>query len=216
VKIGIIGGTGDIGEGMAMRFSQYHEVIIGSRDKEKAEECCRACEALLHPKEIPCTLTGCFNQDAIDASEIVILAIPFRFLVATLQELQGMEGKLVVSPVNPIQKSTFFYYSPPPEGSAALLVKKLLPPSARVCAAFNNIAANCWRDLDKPLEYSVAVCGDDDQAKQTVMKLVKSIPHLAPVDAGPLGAASMVESLTPLLLNLGKFSQMKDAGVRFQ
>jgi len=66
-------------------------------------------------------LAGCTNQEAIDASDVVILAIPFRFLVSTLEELHGLEGKVVITPVNPIHRTEFFSFAPPPEGSAAML-----------------------------------------------------------------------------------------------
>jgi len=201
---------------MALRFSPHYPVIIGSREEEKAETCCRVCEDILEQRGLCCMLAGCTNQEAIDASDMVILAIPFRFLVSTLEELHGLEGKVVITPVNPIHRTEFFSFAPPPEGSAAMLVKKLLPPDAKVCAAFNNIAANRWQALDEPLEYSVAVCGDDEEAKRMVMDLAASVPHLEPLDAGPLAAASMVESLTPLLLTIGKYNRMKDVGVRFR
>lgn len=216
MKIGIVGGTGDIGEGMVLRLSQRHSVIVGSREPEKAEEVCRTCEGLLDERGLTCSLAGEANQKAVQDGEVVILAIPFRFLAPTLQELQGFEGKTVISPVNPLQKSTFFYYAPPPEGSAAQLARRLLPADTKVVAAFNNIAANRWKDLDHPLEYSVAVCSDDGEAKKVVMDLTRTVPNLEPLDGGPLATASMVESITPLLLNLGKFNSMKDVGVRFR
>ena len=84
-------------------------------------------------------LAGCTNQEAIDASDVVILAIPFRFLVSTLEELHGLEGKVVITPVNPIHRTEFFSFAPPPEGSAAMLVKKLLPPDAKVWARLESL-----------------------------------------------------------------------------
>jgi NADPH-dependent F420 reductase len=216
VRIGIIGGTGGIGEGMALRLAPIHTVVIGSRETEKAEVCCRECEDILMKRGTSCSLIGKTNQETVDFAEIVVLAIPFRFLVQTLQELKGLEGKIVISPVNPIEKTgEYFSYVPPPEGSAAILARKLLPPDAKLCVAFNNIAANRWRDLDDPLEYSVAVCGDEEGARRKVMDLVAGIPHLKPLDAGPLAVAPLIESLTPLLLTLGRFNRMKDVGVRF-
>lgn len=215
MTLGIVGGTGEIGEGMALRFSQRMPVIVGSRDAEKAVTCCQTCEVTLDQKGLPCTICGTTNQEAIDASDIIILAIPFQHLVPTLSGLHGFEGKVVVTPVNPIRRTEYFIYAPPPQGSAALLIQEMLPANARVCAAFNNIAANRWRALNEPLEYSVVVCGDDADAKQEVMNMASSVPHLVPLDGGPIGAASMVESITPLLLNIARYNRIKDAGVRF-
>jgi len=216
VKIGIIGGTGDIGEGMALRLSPYHEVIVGSREESKAVASCEACAAILAERGVAeCSLRGVSNQCAVDEADIVVLAIPFRHVAPTLRSLSGFEGKIVISPVNPIERSTFFYYAPPPEGSAALLIESLLPKSATVCAAFNNIAAAKWKRLDEALDESVAVCCDDADVKRQVMDLVNGISRLRAYDAGPLAAASMVESVTPLLLNIGRYSGMKDVGIRF-
>ncbi len=216
MRIGIIGGTGGIGEGMALRMAPSHTVVIGSRETEKARVCCEECEDILAKRGISCSLIGKTNQETVDFAELVILAIPFKFLVSTLQELQGLEGKIVVSPVNPIEKTgAYFSFVPPPEGSAGMLARTLLPAEARLCVAFNNIAANRWRDLEDPLDYSVAMCGDDEETKQTVRSVIEGIPHLKAVDAGPLAVAPLIESLTPLLLNIGRFSRMKDAGVRY-
>jgi 8-hydroxy-5-deazaflavin:NADPH oxidoreductase len=216
VKIGIVGGTGDIGEGMALRLSPVFEVIVGSREIEKAEFTCDYGRETLKKRGQPCSLTGVSNQQAIDDADIVILAIPFKHLAGTLETLEGFGGKIVISPVNPMEKRDFFTFVPPPEGSAALMIKKMLPPSARICTAFNTIAANRWKSLDEELSYSVPVCGDDIEAKQQVMELINRISKLHAFDAGPLGASSMVESLTPLLLNIARYNKMKDVGIQFR
>ena len=216
MRVGIVGGTGGIGEGMALRLAPNHTVMIGSRETEKAEVCCRSCEQILKDQGLSCSLIGKTNQDVVNFSELIILAIPFKFLVPTLEELTGFEGKVVVSPVNPIEKTgEFFSYIPPPEGSAGMLAKKLLPKDAKLCVAFNNIAANRWRELKDPLEYSVAICGDNEEAKRQVMELAGDVPNLKPLNAGPLAVAPLVESLTPLLLTLGRYNRLKDVGVRF-
>jgi NADPH-dependent F420 reductase len=218
VKIGIVGGTGDIGEGMALRLAPLYNVIVGSREKEKAEFSCECSIEILRKsgKECTCTLTGVSNQKAIDDADIVILAIPFKHLIPTMATLHGFEDKIVISPINPMEKREFFEFVPPPEGSAALMVKRLLPESARICSAFNTIAANKWRALDEELVYSVPVCGDDMGAKQQVMEIVNRISKLQAFDAGPLRVSSMVESLTPLLLNIARYNRMRDVGIQFR
>ena len=216
MTIGIVGGTGDIGEGIALRLSPVFEVIVGSRETEKAQFTCDSGRETLKQRGQPCSLKGVSNQQAIDDAEIVILAIPFKHLTGTLETLEGSEGKIVISPVNPMEKRDFFTFVPPPEGSAALLIKKMLPPSARICTAFNTIAANRWKSLDEELSYSVPVCGDDHEAKQQVMGIINRISKLQAFDAGPLGASSMIESLTPLLLNIARYNKMKDVGIQFR
>jgi len=216
VKIGIVGGTGDIGEGMALRLSPIFDVIVGSRETDKAEAACRLGRETLKNRGKECSLTGVSNQEAVDEADIVILAIPFRHLVGTLEGLHGFENKIVISPVNPLEKRDHFVFVPPPEGSAALLLRRLLPPSARICSAFNTIAANKWKALDEELSYSVPVCGDDAEAKQAVMAIVNRVSRLQAFDAGPLDVSSMVEALTPLLLNIARYNKMRDVGIQFR
>ncbi|BBL68562.1 NADPH-dependent F420 reductase [Methanoculleus chikugoensis] len=215
MKIGIVGGTGDIGEGMALRLSPKYDVIVGSREEVKAVATCDTCRETLQVQGMECSLMGVTNQRAVDEADIVVLAIPFKHVTPTLNTLTGFEEKIVVTPVNPIERTTYFTYAPPPEGSAAMMIKGMLPESATVCAAFNNIAANKWKMLDEELDYSVAVCCDDDGAKQKVMEVVNNVSRLRAYDAGPLAAASIVESVTPLLLNIARFNKMRDVGVKF-
>jgi NADPH-dependent F420 reductase len=215
VKIGIVGGTGDIGEGIAMRLSPLFDVIVGSRESDKAEATCTVNIETLRQRGLKCSLKGVSNQTAVDEADIVILAVPFRHLLGTLETLEGFEGKIVISPVNPMEKRDFFTFVPPAEGSAALLIQQLLPKSAKVCTAFNTIAANRWKLLDEELDYSVPVCGDDPGAKQQVMNIVNKVSKLRAFDAGPLAASNLVESITPLLLNIARYNKMKDVGMRF-
>jgi len=200
---------------MALRLSPEHDVIVGSREEVKAIATCETCRETLQVKGLACSLAGTSNQRAVDEADIVILAIPFKHVAPTLKTLTGFEEKIVVSPVNPIERTTYFYYAPPPEGSAAMMIRGMLPESATICAAFNNIAANKWQMLDEELDYSVAVCCDDDGAKRIVTDLINSVSSLRAYDAGPLAAAAIVESVTPLLLNIARFNRMKDVGVRF-
>ncbi len=216
MKIGIVGGTGDIGEGMAMRLSPIFDVIVGSREKEKAEVTCKLGMETLKKRGNECSLTGVTNQTAVDDADVVILAIPFKHLEGTLATLHGFEGKTVISPVNPMEKREFFSCVPPNDGSAALMIKRLLPSSAKICTAFNTIAANKWKALDEELAYSVPVCGDDTLAKHEVMDIVNKVSKLQAFDAGPLAASSLVESLTPLLLNIARYNKMRDVGIQFR
>jgi 8-hydroxy-5-deazaflavin:NADPH oxidoreductase len=215
VKIGIVGGTGDIGEGMAIRLSPLFDVVVGSREQDKAEATCTMGRALLKQRGTTCSLTGVTNQEAIDAADIVILAIPYKHLTGTLGTLHGFEGKIVVSPVNPMEKQDHFVFVPPADGSAALMIRRMLPKEARICSAFNAIAANKWKALDEELTFSVPVCSDDDEAKTEVMALINKVSHLHALDAGPLSVSCMVESLTPLCLNIARYNKMKDVGVQF-
>ncbi|MFA6332452.1 MAG: NADPH-dependent F420 reductase [Methanoregula sp.] len=216
MKIGIVGGTGDIGEGMAMRLSPLFDVIVGSREADKAEATCTMGREVMKKRGEPCSLTGVTNQGAIDAADVVILAIPFKHVAGTLSSLHGFENKIVVSPVNPMEKTDHFVFVPPQEGSAALMIREMLPKEARLCSAFNTIAANKWKALDEELEYSVPVCSDDAEAKKVVMEIVNKVSHFKAFDAGPLAVSCMVESLTPLLLNIARYNKMRDVSIQFR
>jgi NADPH-dependent F420 reductase len=201
---------------MAMRLSPYFDVIVGSREADKAEQTCKLGSETLKKRGLDCSLKGVSNQSAVDDADIVILAIPFKHLTGTLETLHGFENKIVVSPVNPMEKRDYFVFVPPAEGSAALLIKRLLPKEARICSAFNTIAANKWKALDEELTYSVPVCGDDADAKRQVMDIVNKVSKLQAFDAGPLAVSSMVEALTPLLLNIARYNKMRDVGIQFR
>jgi len=216
VKLSIVGGTGDIGEGMALRLSSMHEVILGSREVEKSCSVSDLCVKTLEERGISCSCRGVTNQQAIEAADVIVLALPFKHVAPTLATLSGFEGKVVISPVNPIEKPDHFVFAPPPEGSAALLIRKLLPENTKVVAAFNNIAANRWKAINDPLEYSVAVCGDDPAAKKLVMSLANGVQNLTAYDVGPLAVSPMVEAVTPLLLDVAKYSRMRDVGIQFR
>ena len=215
MKIGIIGGTGDIGEGLAHRLSQNHEIYIGSRDKDKACETSECMIKSLSERGIKAYCQGVTNQKAVDMGELVVVSVNYRHLESTISSLTGFEDKIVITPVNPIGKTDHFFYDPPEEGSAALALKKMLPDSARIVGAFNNISAQKWKKLDEILDYSVAVCGDDPDAKKVVMKLVEEVSELTAYDAGPLESSSIIESITPLILNIAKYNDMKDVGIKF-
>jgi len=216
MKIGIVGGTGNIGEGLALRLSNKHEIIIGSRTPEKACESIENTVRLLEERGISCSCIGSSNQEAVDRGDIVIISVPYKHLLPTLTPLSGFENKTVITPVNPMTKKDFFSHDPPKEGSAAMLIRSILPGNACIVAAFNNISAQKWKNLDEELDYSVAVCSDDEEAKKVVMNLVNEIPKLKAFNAGPLEMASVVEGITPLLLNIARYNKMRDVGIQFK
>jgi len=214
LKIGIVGGTGDIGEGMCRRLSPGYEVVLGSREIGKAIATSECTIDFLKQRGLNSCCIGVSNQEAVNDADVIILAVPFQHLESTLSGLSGFDGKIVVSPVNPMEKRDFFTFVPPPDGSAALLVKKLLP-GARVVTAFNTIAANRWKDLDMEIDVAVPVCSDDADAKSVVMGIANGISKLKAYDAGPLAVSAMIESLTPLLLNIARYNKMRDVGIKF-
>jgi len=215
MRIALVGGTGSIGKGLAFRLSPHHHVIVGSRSEERAKECVADYSAYLKEHGCAHQLEGCTNTEAATKAEVVVLCIPFKFVKSTIEELEGtLDGKVVISPVVPLaHDGGLAYYNPPSEGSAAQLIRKLLPDNSSLAAAFHTIAAQCLSEVEGEVQRDVVVCGESD-AKEVTFSLVKDM-GFRPLDAGGIDKASLVESLTPLLINIGILNGLKDVGTQF-
>ena len=212
MKIALVGGTGDIGTGFAVRFMQNHEIIIGSRSADKAQESAAAITGLAGPKV---KVWGTDNGSAVAAAEVVVLCVPYEHLNSVTSDIQASyNSQLVISPVVPMSyNGKFFQFTPPLEGSAAMKAKSLLPEGMRIVSAFHTICAAALQDRDRVLKADVLICGDDAEAVDLVIGLTGEIKSLRPLKAGPLAASSLVESLTPMLLNVARKNKIKEAGI---
>ena len=212
MKIALVGGTGDIGTGFAVRWGQKHEIIIGSRNVDKAKE---SAAAVLQLLETVGNVQGTDNASAVAAADVVVLCVPYEHLASvTTGLLDSYRSQIVISPVVPmIYNGKFFQYQPPAEGSAALQARMLLPKSVRVVSAFHTICAAALQDIKRVMKADVFVCGDDAEAMEIAVELAGEIKSLRPLNAGPLAVSSMVESLTPFLLNVARKNKIKDAGI---
>jgi len=229
LKIAVLGGTGNIGEGMVLRLALQNlmaegvknEVIIGSRSREAADEAAKKALSELENcgfDTSETSVTGSSNLEAAQVADVVILTIRFDHVLPLLNEIQeAIENKILITPVVPmVKEGNLFVYKPPEEGSAALAIQKRVPSSTKVVAAFHNIPAGKLRDIVKcKAVHDAIVCSDDEEAKKLVMELTKHMGCLKPLDGGPLKQASTVESLTPLMINLAKLNQLKDLGINF-
>jgi NADPH-dependent F420 reductase len=203
MKIALVGGTGDIGTGFAVRWGQKHEIIIGSRNVDKARESAAAVLQLLG--EVG-NVQGTDNASAIAAADVVVLCVPYEHLASvTTGLLDSYKSQLVVSPVVPmIYNGKFFQYNPPTEGSAALQARSLLPKGVRVVSAFHTICAAALQDIDRVMKADAFICGDDAEGIEITAQLAGEIKSLRPLNAGPL---------TPFLLNVARKNKIKDAGI---
>ena len=212
MKIALVGGTGDIGSGFALRWSQRHEIIIGSRKEDKAQE------SAAHVLEVlgGGNVIGTDNKSAVESSDIVVLCVPHEHLISVTSDLKGSySGQVVVSPVVPMSyNGKHFAYTPPGEGCAALQAQSLLPDGTRIVSAFHTICAAALQNTSRELQGDVMICGDDLDSKEVVAGLVREVNALRPLDAGPLSASGLVESLTPMLLNVARRNKIKDAGIK--
>ena len=211
MKIALVGGTGDIGTGFAVRWAANHEIIIGSRKADKARESAAAALALLGGRG---NVWGTDNGSAIATAEVVVLCVPYEHLVSVTLDLKASyRNQLVISPVVPMSyNGKYFQFNPPMEGSAAMQAKSLLP-DLRIISAFHTICAAALKDLDRQLKADAFICGDEPEAIDLVAGLTQEIKSLRPLKAGPLAASALVESLTPMLLNVARRNKIKDAGI---
>jgi len=211
MRIGIVGGTGKEGAGLGVRWAVAgHEVVIGSRDAERA----RGKAAELAARAPGARVAGMSNRDAVAAAEVVVLAVPATGLAATLPEVrEACRGKIVVSTVVPLTFGGGRLFTPPAQGSSAEEAQELLGPDARVVAAFHHIAAHELAAGDHAIECDLLLCGGDAEAKRVVTELGASM-GLRAVDVGALYNAGPLEGITAVLATINRRYKLKNSGIK--
>jgi hypothetical protein len=211
--IGIIGGTGKEGKGLAYRWVQAgHHVIIGSRQAEKAQRAVDELKALLD--EGGDLLEGMENPDAMAACEIAVVTVPYAAHRPTLEGLKDvLDGKIVVDVVVPIMPPKVTKVQMPPAGSVALEAQEILGENCRVVDAFQNISYERLMNKDEDVDCDVLVCGKSKAARQVVLGLVADT-GLKGWDAGPIENAVVVEGMTSVLIGLNIQHKVKASGIR--
>lgn len=209
MRIGIVGGTGKEGSGLALRWARAgHTVTIGSRDGERGKDAARK----LSSAEV--SLAGGSNIDACNA-DVVVLSVPYAAHAETLGTIKpALAGKIIVDITVPLKPPAVRRVHLPAGRAAALEAQALLGPEARVVASLHHVSSVHLSDPDHAIECDVLVCSDDDDAKRTIIALVADL-GLRGLDAGPLENAIALEALTPVLLNLNKVYKSPGAGIRF-
>lgn len=222
MEIALLGGTGDIGEGLALRWARDtdHTVIVGSRDSDKAEKRANDYYSLLKESGVTPDVAGYSNETAAKLAEVVVVSVPPEYAPSTVETVASELGEddILVSPaVQMTRDASGFHYDPPEGGTVAEAVADAAPDDVPVVGAFQNLAAGALSNLDTALAADVIVTGDDGDAKRTVKRLAEDIDGLRALDGGPLANTDVVESVTPLLINLAMNNEgMHDLGVRFQ
>lgn len=196
--IGILGGTGPLGRGLAWRWSNHgRAVIIGSRDLERARTAA---------EEIDSSVAGLELEACARAAEIVVLAVPWSAHAETLQRVRHeLAGKTLVDAVVPLAFDRGGPYAlAVDEGSAAQQAQRIVP-DARVVAAFHHMSAVTLADRSQPtIDADVMIVGDDTESVHDVQELAEAIPGLRGVYAGRLRNARQVEALTANLIAVNK------------
>ncbi|OPY21770.1 MAG: F420-dependent NADP reductase [Methanobacterium sp. PtaU1.Bin097] len=218
MKIAIVGGTGDQGLGLALRFAKAgEEVIIGSRDVKKALNAVNLVKKMI--KEEINNIQAATNSEAAQEGDIVLLTVPLQAQMATLSSIKDdVEGKIIVDATVPLEScigGSPVRFVNVWEGSAVERTAEFLKDkNVQVISAFNNISAASLTNIDSEVDCDCLISGEDEEAKTLVMELAEKIPGVRSIDCGGLENARIVEKITPLLINLNIRNRIKLAGIR--
>lgn len=202
--IPIVGGTGALGAGLALRWATAgRPIVLGSRSAERAEEAA----AKLREAVPGAAVDGMLNEEAAKRAEIVFLTVPFRAQSENLNNLRDalQPGQILVDCTVPLAAAvsgkatrTLGVW----QGSAAQQAQEMVPDGVTVVAALHSVGAPSLADPEAKLNEDVLVCGDRKADKARVARLIELIPGLRAVNAGALETARIVEQLTPLLISV--------------
>jgi 8-hydroxy-5-deazaflavin:NADPH oxidoreductase len=213
--IAIIGGTGPLGMGLALRWARAGEiVIIGSRDEKRAQQ---TAVAIQQKAGGQAKVSGTENSAACAAANILMLTVPFESQAGLLKQLKAAitAGSILIDASVPLAAGVGGRASRTLgvwQGSAAQQAAELVPKEVSVVAAFHNISAELLNG-DEPLDCDVIVCGDDPEAAKLTRGLAAKIPGVRAIDGGKLENARIVEQITALLIGLN-IRHKGHAGIR--
>jgi NADPH-dependent F420 reductase len=201
MHVGILGGTGPAGRGVAVRLAEAGvSATIGSRDAERAASVAQELAATW--PDLAGGIQGADNAVAA-AAPIVVVATPWDSAVGTVRSLrEQLHGKTVISMANALVKEGREMLAlVPPRGSVAAAVQAALPGSL-VAAAFHHLPASEMENLSSGLEADVLVCSDHPEATSATADLVERMRGLRPLDAGSLSQAAAIEAFTAVCITL--------------
>ena len=202
--IPIVGGTGALGAGLALRWAKAgRAVVLGSRSAERAEEAAAKLRLAVPGAEVE----GLRNEEAAQRAEIVFLTVPFRAQSENLNNLREAlrPGQILVDCTVPLAAAVSGKATRSLgvwQGSAAQQAQEMVPDGVTVVAALHTVGAPSLGDPEAKLDEDVLICGDRKADKARVARLIELIPGLRPINAGPLETARIVEQLTPLLISV--------------
>lgn len=207
--IAILGGTGDLGGGLARRWSRAgYTIVIGSRTLEKG----RGAAADLLTEFPDLNVTGMENLDAAKAADLVVLTVPFAHQLTTLESVrEGLVGKILIDVTVPLMPPKVGTVQLPEQGSAAVMAQNLLGDDVQVVSAFQNVGAQHLRE-DHAIACDVLVTGNKRDAREKVIFLVAEA-GLKGWHAGPLANAVAAEALTCVLISINRHHKIEGAGI---
>lgn len=219
LKIGLIGGTGEEGSGLALRWAiAGAQVSIGSRTLEKAktsaEELNQVLEARANPSH---RIQYGENRDVIAESHFVLLTVPFAHAASTLEAHRQdfRPGSILIDITVPVSfEQGRVRYVELPEGSASEHLSARLPEDVPLVAAFKTEPAHLLAEIDERLDCDCFVASDRKEAKAKVIEAIGFINGLRPVDAGTLYSARTLERMTVLAIGINRRHKIKTARYR--
>jgi NADPH-dependent F420 reductase len=208
--IAILGGTGDLGTGLAIRWSKAgHKIVIGSRTQEKADAAVAALKAI--SPETPAV--AMVNPDAAAAGDIVVLTVPFEHQLSTLESVRfALSGKILIDVSVPLMPPKVGTVQLPVEGSAGKRAQDFLGEDVAVVSAFQNVAAHLLQK-DVKIECDVLVAGNKKAARETVIELIEQA-GMNGWHAGPIENAAAAEALTSILIQINRRHDISHSGIR--
>lgn len=205
ITIAIMGGTGDLGSGLAkMWVKAGYRIIIGSRNPDGATDLINVLGE---------STTAAANVDAARQADVIVVAVPFASHVDTLEQIKPfVQGKIVIYAVVPLVPPRITTVQLPAEGSAAQIAQKVLGEDVRVVSAFHNVGAAKLHKGER-VDCDVLVFGNDKPARELTISLAEHVAQRA-LDAGVLANSAAAEALTPILIGLNKRYKALGAGIR--
>jgi 8-hydroxy-5-deazaflavin:NADPH oxidoreductase len=207
--IAIIGGTGDQGKGLALRWARAgFKITIGSRSAERATTAAEEMRALLNRDgDKDGAIDGSINGEAAASASIIVLTVPFEAQISTMKDIRDRirSGSVLIDVTVALETAvggrparTLGIWA----GSAAEQCAELAPAGVQVVSAFHNVGAAALADLDHEVECDVIVCGDDKSAKERTRPMIEAIPGCRYIDGGALANSRTVEAITALLIGI--------------
>jgi NADPH-dependent F420 reductase len=213
--IGVLGGTGKEGSGLAFRWAlKGHEVVIGSREARKANAVAGELNALLNARENCGRVRGATHADAARAAAVVVLTVPYAVQVSTATDVADLlKGKILIDVTVPLVPLKVDRVQLPQGGSAAAALQRALGADVNVVSAFQNVSATHLKDAGHDVDCDVLVCGDDAAACDVVIGLAHDA-GLRAWHAGVLANAAATEALTSVLIAINKRYKVAASGIR--
>ena len=208
--IAILGGTGDLGTGLAIRWSKAgYKIVIGSRTLTKAQAAVADLE-----KISPTTPAAAMeNADAAAEGDIVVLTVPAEHQISTLETVKsGLLGKILIDVTVPLVPPKVGTVQLPPEGSAGKRAQDFLGDNVQVVTAFQNVAAHLLKE-DVTIECDVLVAGNKRSARDKVIQLAQQA-GMTGWHAGPIENSAAAEALTSVLIQINRRHDIAHSGLQ--